>query len=230
MGRLRRLLRIAKRLGATLLALLASYGAAALILPRIPVNDAARRSSERGATVFVESNGVHADFVLPARACGIDWTARLPAEWFEAVDGTFGWIAIGWGDKGFYLETPTWSDLEFGTAFRAAFFLSSAAMHVTWLRDAPLPGPRCRRLDLTEEQYRALAAYVLGSFALDETGRPRRIDHPGYTAHDRFFDATGTYSFIHTCNEWTGAGLRRIGVRTGLWTPFAADVLRHLGG
>jgi uncharacterized protein (TIGR02117 family) len=101
-------------------------------------------------------------------------------------------------------------------------------MHVTYLRYEPTRGERCRRLVLTEQQYRDLTRYVLDSFERDESGNPRLIDHPGYTPQDRFFDARGTYSFVQTCNEWTGAGLRSIGVRTGLWTPFPQDILRQL--
>ena len=73
-----------------------------------------------------------------------------------------------------------------------------------------------------------LADYVLSSFTCQADGRLEPIDHPGYTPHDRFFVAKGTYSLIHTCNGWTGTGLDAIGVRTGLWTPFAGDVMRQL--
>jgi len=49
---------------------------------------------------------VHCDLVLPASAAGIDWSQRFPRADFAAVDDRFEWIAIGWGDRGFYLEVP----------------------------------------------------------------------------------------------------------------------------
>ncbi|MSR48161.1 MAG: DUF2459 domain-containing protein [Planctomycetes bacterium] len=90
------------------------------------------------------------------------------------------------------------------------------------------PGPRCRQITLSEAQYLKRCGYLLASFVCDVTGQPQRIDHAGYTPYDRFFESNGSYSLITTCNEWTGAGLRGIGVRAGCWTPFAGDVLRPL--
>lgn len=226
--RFRSLLRTLKWSAIGLLGLILLYALLAVTLPRITVNSS-HRSPKEGVRVFIESNGVHADFIVPVRTSAINWTQHLPVEWFEAVDRSYGYLAFGWGDKGFYLDTPTWSDLEFGTAFKAVFFLGSAAMHVAYVRFEPVPNDRCRLLVLSEDQYRDLTDYLLDSFARDEAGQLLRIDHPGYTPQDRFFDARGRYSLVNTCNEWTGAGLRRIGVRTGLWTPFAPDVLRNLG-
>ena len=62
----------------------------------------------------------------------------------------------------------------------------------------------------------------------DPDGRVRRIDHAGYTPYDGFFESHGHYSLFSTCNEWTGARLRKSGVKAGGWTPLAGDVLRYL--
>jgi uncharacterized protein (TIGR02117 family) len=223
----RRLLRSALRLFLGLLALLGLYGASALLLPRIPLNRS-WRNPPAGIPVFVESNGVHTDFVVPVRSATIDWTRHLPFRWFEAVDETFEYLSFGWGDRGFYLETPGWEDLRFGIAFKAVFFLGSSALHVTYERWPPMARDDCRELRLTQDQYRRLCDFLLASFTRDAEGRFEPIDHPGYTPRDRFFVAKGTYSLFHTCNGWTGAGLDAIGVRTGVWTPFARDVMRQL--
>lgn len=225
----RRLLRIAARVVLSLLLLLGLYGASALLLPRIPVH-AGWRNPAAGIPVFIESNGVHTDFVVPVRSATIDWSQSIPFRWFDAVDEGFECLSFGWGDRGFYLETPGWEDLRFSVAFKAVFFLGESAMHVTYERWPPPAGDDCRELRLTPEQYRRLADYLIASFARDAEGRLEPIDHPGYTPHDRFFVAKGTYSLFHTCNSWTGAGLDAIGVRTGVWTPFAGDVLRQLPG
>ncbi len=233
---LRRLGRTLLRLGLGLVGLALLYGLLALVLPRIPVNAGLPPLEPRAAAgsgtglvrVFVESNGVHTGFVLPVRDETIDWRQHLPTAWFAPADDSFEFVSFGWGDKGFYLETPTWADLEFSTAFKAVFFLSSSAMHVTYLRRAPATSASCRPLELSPEQYRTLSRYVLESFERDGEGRLILIDAPGYTAHDRFFEARGTYSFLHTCNTWTGEGLARTGVETGLWTPFEWDVMRPL--
>lgn len=228
MGRRRKLLRVLKWTGLGTFALLIVWGLCALVLPRIAVNTGFRAAEQGGVTLYVLSNGVHADFVVPAVTPQMDWTEELPYADFEQADASFRWLSLGWGDRGFYLETPTWGDLKFSTAFKAMFFLSSAAVHVTWQRHPPADSEHRRVLRLTDEQYQRLVDYLRESFLRDDRGRPRRIDHAGYTPHDRFYEASGTYSFVTTCNEWAGAGLRRCGVKVGLWTPFVPDVLRYL--
>ena len=225
---LHKVVRLLRRIGLGLLALLLLYGLLALLLPLIPVGPEATAPPPEGATVWVESNGVHTQFVVPTRNATIDWEQRFPSEWFPELTYPCAFVAIGWGDKGFYLETPNWSDLRLSVAFKAAFFLGSAAAHVEWIPYEPEPGKRCRKLVLTEAQYRRLVDYLLATFQLDEAGRFRRIDHPGYNTRDAFFEASGTYSLVRTCNQWTGSGLAAIDVRTGLWTPFAGNVLRWL--
>ena len=42
------------------------------------------------------------------------------------------YISIGWGDKGFYLDTPTWAELKLSTALIAGFGLGNAALHITY--------------------------------------------------------------------------------------------------
>jgi len=215
------------RAALAVVAFLVLYGLSAVVLARIPVNSSHRAPTE-GMRIYIVSNGVHTDFVVPMRSAVIDWTTQLPPSSFARVDDSFEYLEFGWGDRGFYLETPTWADLKASTAFKACFFLSSSAMHVTCWRLEPRSDATCRRLLVSEEQYRKLVEFLKRSFVCDERGAFRRIDHPGYTPQDAFFEANGTYSFIHTCNEWTGAGLREMGVKTAVWTPFAKDVLRFL--
>jgi hypothetical protein len=50
----------------------------------------------------------------------------------------------------------------------------------------------------------------------------------GYGPDDIFYEANGGYSFILTCNEWTGRALRQAGVRTGLWTPLNQSIMWRL--
>ena len=93
-----------------------------------------------------------------------DWRNHFIPSTFEKVDSTFEYVSVGWGDKGFYLETPTWDDLKFSTAFKAAFFMSSTAMHVTYKKQTPVECATCKKLILTEEQYKKLIIYIYSSF------------------------------------------------------------------
>ncbi|HEY6162278.1 MAG TPA: DUF2459 domain-containing protein, partial [Bacteroidia bacterium] len=94
-----------------------------------------------GIEIFVRTNGVHCDVIVPVKTKIKDWYDELQPSQLSFVNENFAYIAFGWGDKGFYLETPKWSELKISTALKALFFLSSTAMHVNWWREAP-PGGR----------------------------------------------------------------------------------------
>ena len=224
---LRKLLRTLLRVLAVIIIFVLTYLLLSFVLSRIPANPDFDQAS-KGVTIFIESNGVHTDIVVPAKHRLIDWTRLLPYDHFEQADSSFKYVAFGWGDKGFYLETPTWADLKFSTAFEAVFFLGSTAMHVTYKRKPPEEFALARKIVITEKQYQALIDYITSSFETDTTGNFIWIDHQGYNKNDCFYEAHGTYSFVKTCNVWTGKVLKQAGIRVGLWTPFDSSVFNQL--
>lgn len=178
-------------------------------------------------TIFIRSNGVHTDFVMPVKSDFINWNELLPYSDFKNADETFEYISFGWGDKGFYINTPTWADLKFSTAFNAAFGLGGTAMHVTYNRAEPKENEKCKKLQISDRQYKLLINYIKGSFQKKDS-KFILIDHAGYYDNDRFYEAHGTYNFIKTCNVWTGRGLKTIGEKTGIWTPLAKSILQNI--
>lgn len=226
--------RLARSFALALVLLVAApllYLAAALALGLWAVNADWRPTPEErgGIPVWLRTNGVHADLVLPAVAPH-DFTRAFPRTALidfrrEARPLSFNWIAFGWGDRAFYLNTPTWSELDAGTALRALTGQGPSAMHVEYVRrpedyDAQL-------LWLSTDEYADLVAYVRSGFAVGTADRPRRIDHPGYFATDAFFEGSGSYSLILTSNEWVRRGLAQAGVRTARWAPFDRALMRQ---
>jgi uncharacterized protein (TIGR02117 family) len=228
MGRLRSLFRLLAIGLSTILGTVVLYFLLALALGYFPVGQPTPQALEKGVAVFVRTNGVHTDFIVPVRSSAIDWSRQFPYSDFVQADSTFQMVAFGWGDKGFYLDTPDWADLKFSTAFNALFWRSTTAMHVTYLRKAPVRGEGCRKLWISQSQYQALIDYVGQSFQRDEAGQVRLIAGRGYGSYDNFYEAVGTYSFLRTCNVWTGRGLQIMGVRTACWSPFDQGILYHL--
>jgi uncharacterized protein (TIGR02117 family) len=131
---------------------------------------------------------------------------------------------LGWGNKDFYVNTPTWNDLTFLTAFKAAFGLGPAAMHVTRYRIKPAVSKNCIRYLITEEQYNKLVNYLMNHLSHDKTS-PKLIAHPGYGYNDRFYESAGTYSLLNTCNEFTGNGMGAAGLPVGMWTPLERMIM-----
>lgn len=198
----------------------------AVLFSVIPVNTSFQEA-ENGIDIFIKSNGVHTDLVLPAQNGITDWTTKLAAEDFQPSDIRY--IAFGWGDKGFYLDTPTWGDLKFSTAFNAMFWLGTSAMHVTALKEAPAVNERVRKITISEHQYRDLTAHIEASFQTDENGRYELIPGHHYKGvNDNFYEGIGTYNLFTTCNCWTNGGLKKAGIRTALWAPFEQSVMWHL--
>lgn len=220
-----RILKITLRCLLAVMGFLVLYAIAAFSLPYFTVNNSFV-SEKDGVRILVVSNGVHTDLALPAAHACKDWTALFPKDSFGASNARYSHIAFGWGDKGFYLNTPEWSDLKASTAFNAAFGLSSTAMHVRYLKD-PARRQNCVELRISETAYRELIRYIESSFRL-AAGHPVKIDHKGYGRFDLFYEAEGTYSLFNTCNTWTNRGLQTAGVKVACWSPFAAGLMNSL--
>lgn len=183
-----------------------------------------------GVTIWLRTNGVHAELVLPA-ASPYHWRAELPPE--DVVDAerlarapALEWIAFGWGDRAFFIQTRTWADLRIGTALSALLGLGPAAMYVEYL--ARPQDYRAQRIDLSAAEYARLVAALRAGFARDAAGRPIRIDDPAYFDTDAFFEGTGRYTAWLTCNEWIRRALAQAGVRTAAWAPFERALFWHL--
>jgi len=220
----RRLLRRAACVLAALLALPLLYLAAACAVMAWPQGDAGGHGPAQ-VEAFVVSNGVHTDIVVPLAAAGVDWRAHFPPIDARAAPADAAFVAIGWGDRAFYLNTPTWADLTLRRAASALLGRNAALLHVTWLTRAQLPPGATWRLPLDEAQYRRLAD---GLRAMLPGGRALRIAGAHYADNDAFYEASGRYHLFETCNTWTGRLLRRAGAPVPAWTPFDFNVTWRL--
>ena len=219
----KRFFKIAKRLGLILLGiigLLLLYAAAGWLLPYIPVNAAAPAKGPDEVTIYIRSNGVHTDIVVPVRNDVMDWRPMVRFSDTDSKDSTLSYASFGWGDKGFYLETPEWSDLKFSVAFKAMFHLGSSAMHVTFYRQIST-GEKCKQIRISNAEYIKLVAYLKKSFQYDAQGNTINIPttNDGYGSDDAFYEATGVYDLFHTCNTWANNALKACDQKACLWTP-----------
>ncbi|OAV42705.1 DUF2459 domain-containing protein [Lewinella sp. 4G2] len=194
------------------------YVALSFLLTYIPVGEAATAGKGRN-TVYFHSNGVHLDFVFPLALIPDDLRSQ-----FTMTDRAQ-LMAIGWGDKGFYLDTETWADLKASVAIKAMFLPSPTAMHVTEHRG--IDGT-WSYAELTDEQLASIWEYIRNTLTFDEEGKIIEIVGESYGDLDRFYEAEGNYSCLKTCNTWVNTGMKRIGVKTAIWSPMDKGVLRYL--
>ncbi|MCA8829366.1 TIGR02117 family protein [Hymenobacter pini] len=212
--------------GAGIVGAVAAYLAGAVVLSAVPDGGAPAPVSENTVEAYILSNGVHTDLVVPVRSAQIDWTQLVPYTDTPAADSSMQFIGFGWGDKGFYLDTPTWAELKPSTAVKAMFWLSTTAMHTTF-HHRPTVGPDCVQLRLSKAEYARLITFIRNSFQLDAQGQPQHIQGHSYGQHDAFYEAKRTYNLFYTCNTWANNGLKVAGQKAALWTPFDFGIFWH---
>jgi len=172
-----------------------------------------------GKEIYISTNGVHLDIILPVNEINDALLNQLE------ISANTRFVAFGWGDKQFYINTPEWKDLTFPVAFKALFLKSETAMHVTRYKQVY---PSWNRIVICPQQVETLNRYILKSFAHKENDNISKIPITGYGNNDTFYNATGSFSLFHTCNVWVNNALKEAGIRTAIWSPFDVGVLYHI--
>lgn len=197
-----------------------------LLIPYIPVKSE-KTDEPKTIELYILTNGVHTDLVVPVKTKYVDWSEKLPFENTKGKQTDFNYISFGWGDKGFYLDTPTWAQLKPSTAFKAAFWLGESAMHCTYYKKMQL-GDDCKKMMITEQQYQNLIKFIDDKFDKDLKGNYMLIKTDAvYGNNDAFYDAKGSYNFTYTCNTWANNGLKAAGQKAALWTPTDFGIFQH---
>jgi uncharacterized protein (TIGR02117 family) len=200
----------ARGIGLVLLALVVAVIAGALI----PENLGWREAQE-GITIFVDGTAAHTEVILPVTAAGHDWRGRIAAEDFPDGGLPSRWLSFSWGEREFFLTTPSWADFRLSAGLNALFRGHETLIHVYRIDHAPRGGA----VTLTPDQYRRMVGWIEAQFAdSDEV-------IPGYGANDAFYPSRGRYSPFRTCNQWTRDALAEAGMRVGRWTPFSQSLM-----
>lgn len=167
-------------------------------------------------TIFLNTNGVHLDIIIPKK----DITPFLNTQLSRINTANF--IAFGWGEENFYLNTPTWKEVTFYNAFRAAFLKNTTIMHlVKYHRKRKKWIP----ITISSHELELLNQYILNSFKKDAKGNIQLLKHKGYSIRDDFYKANGQYSFYKTCNSWVNSAFKYSGLKASYWTLFDFGLL-----
>ncbi|RZJ67651.1 MAG: TIGR02117 family protein [Flavobacterium sp.] len=202
-----------------------AYSLTMFILSHIEVNSN-DSDPKQDVTIYIKSNGVHTDIVLPIRSEFKDWTSQIHTKKTLSKDTTFQYAAFGWGDRDFYLNTPRWSDLKVSTAFNAAFFMGKGVMHVTFHHEL-VENERCKKVIVSKDEYSRIVAFIGGSFTYDASNQTVLIPNAAYGDHDLFYEARGKYNLFYTCNSWANNCLKSGGQKAAFWTLTDTGILTH---
>lgn len=204
---------------------LITYLLIVILLSLVSVNEDVAENQEE-IPIYILTNGVHTDIVLPIKNDYHDWSNQLKFEHTKSKDTTYQYVALGWGDKGFYLETPTWADLKVSTAVKAASGLSTSAMHVTFYKNLK-ENQTCKKIQVSPENYKKLITFIMQSFQ-NKSGEFLKIEtNAVYGKHDVFYEANGSYSLFYTCNSWANQALKAANQKAALWTISDSGIFRH---
>ncbi len=201
------------------------YLLVALISGFITFEAKATEDSQKGIEIFLQTNGVHSELILPVVNSEFDWRTIIDPNHCISADKNFSYVAIGWGNKEFYLETPQWSDLKLSTAIKAASGFNETAIHVNFYKNRS-SNDTCKKIRITNAQYQKMVTFFIEQFEL-KNGRAKLIDTDiRYNLYDAFYEAKGSYSIFKTCNTFTNKALSASNLKSCFWTPFDFHVLR----
>lgn len=201
------------------------YVISGISLPYISINSEFKECENNCIAIYLLTNGVHTDLVLPIKTNFFDWTEYVNPLDTKSKKVNVNYASFGWGDKGFYLETPTWADLKASTAIKAMCYLGSSAMHVTFYETMEL-NDRCIQIKVNKKTYLKIVNYVKSSFVIKDSVFDK-INASTYGENDVFYEAKGKYSFFHTCNTWTNNALKAGNLKACLWTPLDRGIFYH---
>lgn len=168
-------------------------------------------------TIYLSTNGIHLEIVIPKN--DID-SLLLHGLNQETSDN---YLSFGWGDENFYLNTPTWGDLNFNNALKALFFSKAALIHVTRYKSKH---DNWVEIKISETELEQLNAYLQNAFRTNKNGMKVILENQGYSSVDDFYKAKGSFSYLRTCNTWVNSGFKQSGLEACLWTPFDFGLLR----
>lgn len=186
------------------------YLVISLILSFIPINNK-EEYSEKNKSIYLISNGVHLNIIIPKNQLS---SKLLDGLRYFKNDNYF---SFGWGDKIFYLNTPTWGDLTFKNAYRALFLKSPTLIHLT--RYSTINGDWAE-IKVNQYQLNKINQYIYKTFYFNSLNKKILLNSKGYSYNDDFYEALGSYSCFRTSNSWINSGLKESDIKACLWTPY----------
>lgn len=183
--------------------------------------------SSRPYSVYLVGDVQHIDFLLPVNNGVYDWRRFLDLPSIgRDRGGDYQYLKFGWGDRDFYMNTPSLDRIQVPRLLRTLFMPGNpTALHVNGYQDLPHESNyQLYCVGLTRSQYLTLVQYLQQSF---RNGKPDRIQD-GFVEAAGFYEGAGKYSIAYTCNSWVADGLNEVDITTPLWSGLALPVMGKL--
>ncbi|MBD2776013.1 TIGR02117 family protein [Iningainema tapete] len=177
--------------------------------------------------ICVANTGIHTNIIVPTKNQVFDWHGYLTIKKI-GVDNVkdYNYLSFGWGDRDFYLSTPTLADLQLSTTLKALFLPTPSVIYIKGYQLIP-DDLEVKCVNISNKNYLKLINYIQTSFQVDAKGRQIRIAN-GHTENAGFYTAIGSYSILRNCNSWTAEGLREADINTPVWDGFSYPIMWQL--
>ena len=172
--------------------------------------------------VYLVANMLHADIAIPVNSLSLQQFSFLRDAGIPLDNPQLKYLIVGWGSRAFYTSTKNYSDMEFGTIWKAATG-DSAVLHVA-------PAGELAGLNdiipvrITEKGFARMLKFIKSHFRR-ETEDPKPLKGASFGYGDVFYESPGHFNIFNPCNIWVSNALREAGLAAGIWTPTTYSLL-----
>ena len=170
-------------------------------------------------TIYLVSGKRHSGIVVKQ--------SDIPKElWFEKKDfPNHELIEVGWGDREYYMAKEVTS----GLGMKALFLPTSSVLHVVGF-NSPIqdffPDSKVFEFMVTAEGVVNVCQFIDNSYKRDSHQNSFCLGKGNY-GDSKFYSAKGTFSWLNTCNTWSGRALKSAGVPIRAFLLISANDLQN---
>lgn len=175
------------------------------------------------AKLCVAKIGFHSNIIVPAQNEFFDWRQYLNLSDIDSWH--YKYLSFGWGDRDFYMQSPTQLKQILTLGFQAFFFSHASVIRVQLYQTLPR-NMEIKCVEISKSNYLNLVQFIKNSFRLNNYG----VIKLGYSnnINVNFYAAKGRYSILRNSNNWTAKGLRTANVNTPMWATLSDAIMFHL--
>ena len=202
-----------------LLAPLVIYTVLSFILLLFPSSNLCKKGTK---TVYIYADMAHTEIIVPVNYFSDDYKNSFPN---LLKNQNYGFLAFSYGDEEFFMNVPTWEDINYKIALKSLFLNTPALVRVGHY--GGINKELCVKVELSDNCLEKLNQSIFDSFKTKDKHFIRYNDH--YKNRKVFyFQAKKSYNLFYTCNSWSSEKLRDAGIKTSYLTPFAYQVVYPL--
>jgi len=178
-------------------------------------------------SIYVYNSGIHTDILVPVKTPLWNWQQSIDLKSIAADGNSLKYLAFGFGDRSYFLETSRGAPPKVSTIFNALFLPTPPAMRVLAYNNIPQKYSKIKCLKISKINYLNLVNFLDNSFQSNAENRKNFLEKiPNYRGG--FYEAKGTYSLLRGCNDWTAEALRTAEINTPLWSSLSSAIMWHL--